>query len=134
MNALRISAIVLIVAGFLGLAYGSFSYTKQTHDVKNRADRDVRAGQTDGKRPGLGGGWRDRDWRRTAAARRKKALAELLHHAPAFGVYEHTVAVAVLACGDVIVRALLTGADDLTSARPAGPGRSGKGGRTRTVL
>ena len=34
MNALKISAIVLIVAGVLGLAYGSFSYTKQTHDVK----------------------------------------------------------------------------------------------------
>jgi hypothetical protein len=34
MNALRIPAIVLIVAGVLGLAYGSFSYTKQTHDVK----------------------------------------------------------------------------------------------------
>ena len=34
MNALNIPAIVLIVAGVLGLAYGSFSYTKQTHDVK----------------------------------------------------------------------------------------------------
>ena len=34
MNALRIPAIVLIAAGVLGLAYGSFSYTKQTHDVK----------------------------------------------------------------------------------------------------
>ncbi len=34
MNALKISAIVLIVAGILGLAYGSFSYTKQTHDIK----------------------------------------------------------------------------------------------------
>ena len=34
MNALQIPAIVLIVAGVLGLAYGSFSYTKQTHDVK----------------------------------------------------------------------------------------------------
>ena len=34
MNALRIPAIVLILAGVLGLAYGSFSYTKQTHDVK----------------------------------------------------------------------------------------------------
>ena len=34
MNALKIPAIVLIVAGVLGLAYGSFSYTKQTHDVK----------------------------------------------------------------------------------------------------
>lgn len=34
MNALKISAIVLVVAGILGLAYGSFSYTKQTHDIK----------------------------------------------------------------------------------------------------
>jgi hypothetical protein len=31
---LQIPAIVLIVAGILGLAYGSFSFTKQTHDVK----------------------------------------------------------------------------------------------------
>jgi multidrug transporter EmrE-like cation transporter len=30
----KITAIVLIVAGVLGLAYGSFSYRKQTHDVK----------------------------------------------------------------------------------------------------
>ena len=34
MNALKIPAMVLIVAGVLGLVYGSFSYTKQTHDVK----------------------------------------------------------------------------------------------------
>ena len=34
MNALQIPAIVLIVAGVFGLAYGSFSFTKQTHDVK----------------------------------------------------------------------------------------------------
>ena len=34
MNALKIPAIVLILAGVLGLAYGSFSYTKQTHEVK----------------------------------------------------------------------------------------------------
>ncbi len=33
MNAVKIAAIVLIVAGALGLAYGSFSYTKQTHDI-----------------------------------------------------------------------------------------------------
>jgi hypothetical protein len=31
MNAMKILAIVLIVAGGLGLAYGSFSYTKETH-------------------------------------------------------------------------------------------------------
>jgi multidrug transporter EmrE-like cation transporter len=34
MNPLKIAALVLIVAGVLGLAYGSFSYTKETHDVK----------------------------------------------------------------------------------------------------
>lgn len=31
MNAVKIVAIVLIVAGVLGLAYGSFTYTKETH-------------------------------------------------------------------------------------------------------
>jgi multidrug transporter EmrE-like cation transporter len=34
MSAVKIVAIVLIVAGILGLAYGSFSYTKERHDVK----------------------------------------------------------------------------------------------------
>jgi hypothetical protein len=34
MNSLKIAALVLIVAGVLGLAYGGFSYTRQTHDVK----------------------------------------------------------------------------------------------------
>ena len=34
MNPVKIAAIVLIVAGVLGLGYGSFSYTKQTHDIK----------------------------------------------------------------------------------------------------
>lgn len=34
MNAVKIAAIVLIVAGVLGLVYGSFSYTKETHDAK----------------------------------------------------------------------------------------------------
>jgi hypothetical protein len=34
MNSAKIAAIVLIVAGVLGLAYGGFSYTKQTHDIK----------------------------------------------------------------------------------------------------
>jgi hypothetical protein len=33
MNALKIAAILLIVAGAIGLAYGSFSYTKQTHNI-----------------------------------------------------------------------------------------------------
>jgi hypothetical protein len=34
MNANRMIAIVLIVAGALGLAYGGFSYTKETHQAK----------------------------------------------------------------------------------------------------
>ena len=34
MNPTRLIAIVLIIAGTLGLAYGSFSYTKETHEAK----------------------------------------------------------------------------------------------------
>jgi len=31
MNPIKLAGVVLIVAGVLGLAYGSFSYTKETH-------------------------------------------------------------------------------------------------------
>jgi hypothetical protein len=34
MSSIKIAAIVLIVAGILGLVYGSFSYTKETHEAK----------------------------------------------------------------------------------------------------
>jgi TRAP-type C4-dicarboxylate transport system permease small subunit len=34
MNTLKIAAMLLIVAGALGLAYGSFSFTKETHEAK----------------------------------------------------------------------------------------------------
>jgi TRAP-type C4-dicarboxylate transport system permease small subunit len=34
MNAVKILAIALIAAGTLGLVYGSFSYTKETHEAK----------------------------------------------------------------------------------------------------
>jgi TRAP-type C4-dicarboxylate transport system permease small subunit len=34
MNSIRIIALVLIVAGALALAYGGFSYTKETHQTK----------------------------------------------------------------------------------------------------
>ena len=34
MNAIKIAAIALIVAGVLGLVYGSFTYTKETHTAK----------------------------------------------------------------------------------------------------
>jgi hypothetical protein len=34
MNAIKILAILLIVAGGLGLLYGGFTYTKDTHQAK----------------------------------------------------------------------------------------------------
>ena len=34
MNAVKMLAIVLIVAGTLGLVYGGFTYTKETHQAK----------------------------------------------------------------------------------------------------
>ena len=34
MNAMKMVGIVLIVAGILGLVYGGFSYTKETHETK----------------------------------------------------------------------------------------------------
>jgi drug/metabolite transporter (DMT)-like permease len=34
MNTAKIAAIVLILAGALGLVYGSFSFTKETHETK----------------------------------------------------------------------------------------------------
>jgi hypothetical protein len=34
MNALKIVALALIAAGVLGLIYGGFTYTKNTHEAK----------------------------------------------------------------------------------------------------
>lgn len=34
MSAIKILAIVLIIAGLLGLVYGSFSYTRETQEAK----------------------------------------------------------------------------------------------------
>ena len=34
MNPVRLIAVIIIVAGALGLLYGSFSFTKATYDVK----------------------------------------------------------------------------------------------------
>ena len=34
MNGTKLAALVLIVAGVLGLAYGGFTYTKETHETK----------------------------------------------------------------------------------------------------
>lgn len=33
MNAIKVAAIALILAGVLGLVYGGFSYTKETHEA-----------------------------------------------------------------------------------------------------
>lgn len=33
MNMVRIVAILLIISGVLGLAYGGFSYTRETHEA-----------------------------------------------------------------------------------------------------
>jgi len=34
MSAVKVIAIVLIIAGIAGLAYGKFTYTKATHEAK----------------------------------------------------------------------------------------------------
>jgi uncharacterized membrane protein len=34
MNPIKLLSILLIVGGILGLVYGSFTYTKETHDAK----------------------------------------------------------------------------------------------------
>ena len=34
MSAIRIIAIILIIAGIAGLVYGKFTYTKATHEAK----------------------------------------------------------------------------------------------------
>ncbi len=34
MNAIKLVAVALIVAGVLGLMYGGFSFTKETHQAK----------------------------------------------------------------------------------------------------
>jgi hypothetical protein len=34
MNPVKLIAVALIVAGALGLLYGGFSYTKESHDLK----------------------------------------------------------------------------------------------------
>jgi len=34
MNPMKMAGVVLLAAGILGLVYGSFTYTKDTHDAK----------------------------------------------------------------------------------------------------
>jgi len=47
MNPIRVIALVLVIAGVLGLAYGGFSYTKENHEAKiGPVDISVREKQT----------------------------------------------------------------------------------------
>jgi TRAP-type C4-dicarboxylate transport system permease small subunit len=47
MSAIKIAAVALIVAGVLGLAYGGFSYTKETHHATvGPIDLSVRQSET----------------------------------------------------------------------------------------
>jgi hypothetical protein len=34
MNAIKMAAVILIIAGVLALVYGGFTYTKETHELK----------------------------------------------------------------------------------------------------
>jgi hypothetical protein len=34
MNSVKIAALILILGGIFGLAYGGFSYTRETHEAK----------------------------------------------------------------------------------------------------
>ena len=34
MNPIRVVALILVIGGVLGLAYGGFSYTKENHEAK----------------------------------------------------------------------------------------------------
>ena len=67
MSAVQIVAIVLVVAGILGLVYGTFSYTKETHDVKlGRSRCRCRRSRRSTSRSGLV--WGDCGWRRAPAS------------------------------------------------------------------
>ena len=65
MKAVKNVAIILIVAGFLGLAYGSFSYTMKVNQTMMGSLALSIKEKTDGQRPGLGWCRCDIDWRYT---------------------------------------------------------------------
>ena len=67
MNGIKILAIALIVGGVLGLLYGSFSYTKETHHANK--------GQGDGEHSRLGRRGSDRGRRRASVLFEQKKLA-----------------------------------------------------------
>ena len=74
MSAARVLGIALITAGVLALVYGSFSYTRETHEAKLGPLELLRQRQGDGRRPGLGRRRGDCGGRRAAAQRGKETL------------------------------------------------------------
>ena len=84
MNAVKIAAIVLIVAGILGLVVRQF----QLHEGDTRGeagiDRAVGEGEGDGQRPECGLAWGDRDWRRDPADGDPGELDDVVAHACPF--------------------------------------------------
>ena len=74
MNALKSVAIVLIVAGVLGLVYGSFSYTRETHEVKLGPVGVVSKGKADGCYTDMGRGRDNSDWQLTPSFWSQKKL------------------------------------------------------------
>ena len=82
MNAIRLVAIALIVAGVLGLIYGGFSFTKETHQAKlGPIELSVKEKQTVNV-PLWAGVARDRDRRRAAAVRRQARLGRRIAQQP----------------------------------------------------
>jgi hypothetical protein len=67
MSAIKMVGIRADRGGILGLVYGSFSYTKETHAAKIGSLELSVKDKEDRQRPGLGWRGRDRGWRGRAA-------------------------------------------------------------------
>ncbi len=75
MSAVKIVAIVLIIAGLLGLVYGNFSYTRETQEAKIGPLELTVKDTADGQCPGLGRCGGDSGWRRTFTFCKQEELA-----------------------------------------------------------
>ena len=81
MSGIEIMGIVLIVAGIVGLLYGNFSYTKETHDIKlGPLERRLR--KRDGQRPGMGRCGGNREWWSAPASRDQEELVQKILDSP----------------------------------------------------
>ena len=78
MNPTKLIGIILIVAGGLGLAYGGFSYTKETTGMKLGPIELKVAGEGNGNRPADRQRGSDRN-RRVPARRRRAQMTNRSH-------------------------------------------------------